>query len=223
MNHIALMRHSQASGHFAQVNTLVLAAGLALVQASIRGWHDAGTGPVEPDGAGWFHTVGDLWWNPAQAIVTAAAAFATAWLSMTLVRLLIRKGAADLHRAPHRTEQRMTAAIDYSTAFALPIVLGSLVLTFRVLSVVGSAGRWAMYPPAGSLELIAGIVAGLGAVFWWFWLLRLGAAAPERSRWTVMTFLGAAAPLVIAGVAISWWFALEAFFPPLFERMGVSY
>jgi hypothetical protein len=142
---------------------------------------------------------------------------------MTLVRLLIRKGAAGLHQAPHGGEQRMTAAIDYSTAFALPIVIGALVGTFHVLSVVGSAGQWAAYPPAGSFKLIAGIVAGLGAVFWWFWLLRLGAAAPARSRRAVMTFLGAAVPLIIAGVAIGWWFALDASLVPLFKRMGINF
>jgi len=223
IKHVALMRQSVASGHFAQINMLLLCAGLALVQATVYGWHSGGTGAIKPAGAGWFHAVGDLWWNPAQTIVVAAVSFGSSWLTMTLIRLLLRGGTARLHPSPDRRERRMTAAVDYSTAFALPILGGLLVMAFRVWSRLGSAGRWSAYPPARAFEVIAGLSAGFGVVLWWFWLVRLGATAPERARGAMLAFLVLGAPLLVASAALGWWFALDRLYTPLFSRLGMAF
>lgn len=228
LKHLALMRRSAASARFAHVRILLVAGGLALLHATVYGWHQvarisAVPGTVRPAGQGWFHVTDVLWWNPAQAIIAAVCAFVSAWLLLLILLALLRAGMTLAHTAAHRHERRMTAAIDYSTAWAGPVLIALAILPLRVIGVIGAASRSATYPPARVFEVVAGVIAGGGMILLWFWLIRLGAAAAEQSRGRVLLFFLLGAPLLAVGMGVGWWFGLDRAYGPLFEVLKLNF
>ncbi len=228
LKHLALMRRSAASARFAHMRILLLAGGLALLHATVYGWYrvaiaSVAQGGVKPTGQGWFHITSGLWWNPAQAIIVAVCAFVSAWLLLLILLALLRAGVTLAHTAAYRHERRMTAAIDYSTAWAGPVLIALAILPLRVIGIIGAASRWATYPPARVFEVVAGVIAGGGLILWWFWLIRLGAAAAEQSRGRVLLFFLLGAPLLAVGAGVGWRFGLDRAYGPLFEVLKLNF
>ena len=240
--HIALMRASAASRRFARVSILLLALALGLGTGAQMGWHwvtlSPALGPTAPTGKGWLHVAAaprplppgqkpeapvDLWWNPEHAAIAGATAFLLARLLGSLLLILIRAGATKAHRPPYDNEQRMTAALHYSTAWCVPIVLGALVLAFRPIAFVGTMARWAWYPPDRMFILSGAVLGGFGAVLWWFWLIRLGATAPVRTQGRVVAFFSLAAPALTALAAGAWWYGQYRLYAPLFNALELSF
>ena len=231
LKHIALMRTSAAAKRFAWINALWLALGIAGFQATRIGWHPVGASPVvEPSGStnplgrGWLHVAAaprplppgqapqipvDLWWNPAQTMIASVIAGIAVLLLMWLLIHLIRAGVALAHSVAYRGEQRMSAAFLYSTAWWIPALVGITICLLRPLAFVGQLSRGGWYPTDRGLSLIAGAFVGLAATLWWFWLIRLGATAPARTRNRVMAFFTLGVPLLLAGVSLAWWVGLE--------------
>ena len=231
LKHIALMRTSAAAKRFAWINTFWLALGIAGLQATRIGWREVGGSPVvepsgsiNPMGRGWLHVAAaprplppgqapqipvDLWWNPAQAMIASVIAGLAVLLLMWLLILLIRTGVALAHTAAYRGEQRMSAAFLYSTAWWVPALVGIVICFLRPLAFVGQLRRGWWYPTDRGLTLIAGAFVGLAATLWWFWLIRLGATAPARTRSRVMAFCTLGIPPMLAGVSLMWWVGLD--------------
>lgn len=245
LKHIALMRTSAAAKRFAWINTFWLALGLAGFQATRVSWRAVGassvvepSGSTKPLGRGWLHVAAaprplppgqapqipvDLWWNPAQAMIASVIAGLAVLLLMWLLILLIRTGVALAHTEAYRGEQRMSAAFLYSTAWWIPALVGIVICLLRPLAFVGQLSRGWWYPTDRGITLIAGAFVGLAATLWWFWLIRLGATAPARTRSRVMAFCTLGIPLLLAGVSLAWWVGLEALHEFLIVPLNIHF
>ncbi len=245
LKHLALMRTSPASRRFATVNLLLISIALGLVETSMGPWRWVTaspalepTGSTLPAGAGWLHVAAaprpilpnqpreaavDLWWNPARTVIGFLAAViagvAVSWLALKLIQI----GVHLAHRSPYRNESRMTAAIDYSTAWSIPLVLAAVVIGLRPIAYVGTMARWAWYPSDRGFILAAAVLAAIGVILWWFWLIRLGMMAPPKTRARVEAFFLAGSPLVIAAMTAAWWFGLRAACQPLFTALDLHF
>jgi len=245
LKHIALMRTSAAAKRFAWTNVLWLALGIAGLQATRVGWREVGassvgepSGPTKPLGRGWLHVPAaprvhppgespqipaGLWWNPAQTLIASVIGGLAALPLTWLLLFLIRGGVAFAHSRTYRGEQRMSAAFLYSTAWWIPVLVGTAICLLRPLAFIGQTRKWAWYPTDQGISLIAGAIVGLAATLWWFWLIRLGATAPARTRNRVMTFCTLGPPPVLAGVALAWWLGLDALHEFLFVRLNMHF
>lgn len=245
LKHMALMRTSAAAKRFAWINALWLSLGIAGFQLTRVGWHEVGaSGVVEPSGStkplgrGWLHVAAaprplppsqdpqipvDLWWNPAQTMIASVIAGLTALLLMWLLIFFIRTGVALAHVAVYRGEQRMSAAFLYSTAWLVPALVGIVLCLLRPLAFVGQMSKWKWYPTNQGISLIAGALVGLAATMWWFWLIRLGATAPARTRNRVMAFCTLGIPPMLAGLSLAWRFGLDTFHEFLFVRLNMHF
>lgn len=222
------------------MSILLLALSLGLFRAMHMGWRWVGgspsLGPPAPTGEHWFHVVAaphplppgqpledpvGLWWNPLETVVAVVIATAAGLLLMWLTMLLMRAGVIWAHRPPYRREQRMTAAIHYSTAWSVPVVLGAAAVGLRPLSYMGTIARWSWCPQERVFLISAAVLGGFGIIMWWFWLVRLGATAPARTRGRVIVFFTLGAPLVIALAATVWWYGLDRLYDTLYHLLDV--
>jgi hypothetical protein len=156
-------------------------------------------------------------------VIATVAGLLFALLLMFLVVSLLRGGAELAHSKGFRGEQRMAAAILYSSAWCVPAIVGSLIASLRPVSYIGTAAGWSWYPPERVFVITAGVLAGFAVIMWWFWLLRLGGTAPPATRGRVTTFFALVPPVAVAGAAYCWWFGLERLYGPLFERLNMSF
>jgi len=244
LKHLALMRASAASRRFAQRNLVLLAVVLGLLQATQVGWKWVSGGSAmnlvqagRPSGLGWLlvaaippellvevssPTPTALWWNPIQAAAGIGTGTLLAVALLWLVLVSVRGGTRLALTAPYRDEQRMTAAIHYSTAWSLPIVVAVLVAALTPISHIGEMARWQWYPPEKGFILSAAVVAGLGVALWWFWLIRLGATAPALTRARVVAFLGVGASGIAIAAVLTWRLGLGPIDEGLFQLMRLS-
>jgi hypothetical protein len=165
----------------------------------------------------------DLWWNAPQAIIAAVAGFVSALLFLWIVFALLRAGFQFAHRSPYRSEGRMTAALHYSAAWAVPLLFSGVILLFRPFGRLGPIARWAWYPSRTSVDFLAGLVAVVSLVLWWFWLFRLGSTAPADTRGRVALFAGLGAPLLVAAAAVAWWLGMHHLLTYLFDSWKLRF
>lgn len=237
LKHLAMMRASSASRRFATIHVVFLALALGALRTTLLGWRvvsraQASTGSVTgPTGKGWFRIVslsplpGDesasaiagTWWNPAQALLGGAIALVAAFVLIAIVRGLIRVGVETAHAKVYRGEQRMAAAQCYATAWLIPIILATAILWILPVTITGTS-------LSGMLLLIpAGIIAGIGVIFGWFWSLRLAATAPVDTRGRVTIMLALGAPAITLAGAATWWLGLDKLYNPLFDALQMSF
>ncbi|MEK6800227.1 MAG: hypothetical protein AABZ12_14805 [Planctomycetota bacterium] len=244
LTHLGLMRESPASRRFASVILLILVFGMGLLQAGHVGWQrvrgaSGGELPaVRPHGQGWFrvyrggdssladsakHQRIELWWNPAQAIVAGAAGLVGAIIACGVARALIGAGVEQSHRRPFRGEQRMTAALSYSTAWALFAIAGIFVLYLQRAAWIKEAVGGGTVRPEAVFLVLGGTLVGFAAAMWWFFLLRLGATAPAETRGRVTAFATLGAPMLVVAAAATWWFGTEAFNAWMIRAMRLGF
>ncbi len=245
IKHLGLMRASAAARAFSRRYLLLLAAGLGLLLATHYGWQAVSaspgieaTGSIKPQGRGWLHVAAmpnpyrvtaapatpvDLWWNAPQAVIAGVAGIVSGLLLLWIVFVMIRGGVQAVHASRYRGEGRMTAALHYSTAWSVPLLVAALLLVIRPMSRMGDIAKWAWHPSRYALDLTAGIVAAVTFVFWWFWLLRLGSAAPAETRSRVEWFFGLGVPVIVASGAAAWWFGLEYGLTALFDSWKLQF
>ncbi len=245
LQHIAPMRMSAAAKRFAWINTLLLAISIAGLLATRVGWRSVGSSPdlepsksVKPVGRGWLHVAAaprplppgqaphiavDLWWNPVQALIASIIAGLSVLLLIWLIILVTRSGLNIAHTTAYRGEQRMSAAFLYSTAWWIPALAGIVICFLRPLSSIGQLSAQSWYPTNRGLSLLAGTVVGLAASLWWFWLIRLGATAPAKTRGRVMAFCMLGIPLLLAGAALGWWIGLAVLHEFLTVHLNIHF
>ena len=231
LKHIALMRSSAASRRFARWHVALLSVAAGIFAATWVGWKQmpapkdlAAARAIQPTGQGWVHvteaprplpldlpggTKVDLWWNLPQAVVGVALAMATGAVLAWLATLLLRAGLTRAHIKPYHNEQRMTAALHYSMAGVVPLFLAAVLAACLPLYEIGRMAEWRWYPPRDGLVWAATAVAGVGLAGWWFWLVRIGATAPPRTRSRVVACLAVGAPIIAAGAAAVWLAAVD--------------
>lgn len=165
----------------------------------------------------------DLWWNPIHLAAALVGGVIGAWIVALLLAFLVRRGLSMACGELFRREKRFTAAIHYGTAWSILFVLAALVASLRPVSYIGQMAKWRWYPPAEAFALSAAVLAGLGAVLWWYWLVRLGATAPGKIRGTLTTFFAVGVPVLAAVAAAGWYFGLRFAFDPLFRLLRVEF
>ncbi len=245
LRHLALMRGSAASRRFARINIFMLAVVIGWLQATHVGWRTVTRTPtiepaasIVPTGSGWLHIAGepgplsprhapegstDLWWNPAQAIMAGTSALIIGMLLVWVVLMLLRVGVNRVFKSAYRGEQRVSAALHYSTAWGFPAVFAGVIAGLRPVSDIGSIAQWPWSPPKRGFDVAAGVLAGFAFIMWWFWLVRLGNAAPIDTRGRVVTFFAIGVPLLVAGGTAGWLFGLEPLYDKLFRVMRLQF
>ena len=238
LKHVALMRSSAASKRFCAINVLAVTLGLGLVQATHAGWHRGGDSfeAAKPTGRGWLAVVKspgtsvsaieervELWWNPAQAIVGGAVGLIAALAVIRLALMLVRIGAELSHLERYRGEQRMTAALHYSTAWLAPVLLAVLVVAARPLATFARAAGSGWYPAPASMNLLAGVTGGFAALMWWFWLIRLGTTAPADMRGRAIGFYAIGSPALAIAACVGWWVGMDRLSRPLFDWLNMAF
>jgi hypothetical protein len=236
------MRTSTAAKRFATLNIIVTAMALGLLLATEAAWSSSATANavggdvlVKPRGSGWLAVVGAsaigsngasvnaLWFNPARAIIAGVVGLISALLAMWFVLAFVRWGSERAHMDRYRGEQRISAALLYSTAWLGPVFVAALILSIHSLAWIGEAAGWGWCPTHRTITLIAGVVASVSAVMWWFWLVRLSATAPPDTRGRVMGFFAIGSPLIAIGLTLCWWLGNRKLSDPVFDLLNMSF
>jgi len=235
LKHLALIRASDASRRFALNSCLFFALGLVCFQGTRVGWHRVSTaaGSQEasrPSGQGWTRVAPssaanpvELWWNPGQAVIGGVLGGLAGLAVMGIARGAAAKGVQRAHRGEFRGEQRMTAALHYSSAWGVLALPAALVCLVRPLALIGEAARWSWSPPDVGVLTVAGVLAALSSTGWWIWLVRLGSTAPTATRVRVAAFFLVGAPLLVVAAGSAWWYGLEWVSPRLFARLDLQF
>ncbi len=245
LKHLALMRSSAASRRFAWLMMTMTALALGVFQLSIVGWRGVTslaaveeTGSITPAGQLWRHvasrarplpaglapqTAVDFWWNPAQSATGFVLGLLSGGISLWFFLWLMRAGLAKSHRLAYRHELRMSAAIHYSMAWLVPLGVTCAVMLFLPLIQAGYIVGWLGVSAPDVLEISASIVAAIGLILWWFWLLRLGATAPQDTRQRVVAFMAIGPPAIVTGLAFAWWYGVCGVQNLLFKMMRIDF
>jgi len=234
IRHAALLRSSAASRRFVRINCLLLALGMTVFQLTQVGWRVSSNDEGEPvEGAGWILAASaqqgpaaeessptHLWWNPPQAALTGSIGLVTAIFVICVTLKLLAVFTEAAHRSDYRGQYRMTAAIHYSTAWLIPVFVGAILLGFLPLAYCGDVAGWSWHPSRKSILIAGGAVTGLGFCLGWFWLVRVSATAPVRTRTRVATFFAIGFPVIVGGAACGWHLGLMKLYEvlmPVFE------
>ncbi len=221
LSHLSLMRASPAARRYAgkTLNLVVLVG--AICWLALTGWHavnllpvEAGGDPTEPVGRGWCtlasapartpvpsanpSRVIAWWWNPPLAASGAVAALVWGLILGRLLLVILRRGVERSLTERYRGQERLSAALCYSTAWAMPLVPAGLVLALLPLSRLAMVGDWPIKPPTVFMYVPAAVVAGFGAFMVWFGLIRLAMTVPVRARTRAVVFCGLGMPLIAA-------------------------
>lgn len=244
LKHLAMMRGSAASRRFAWLNLFLLATVTALFQATQQGWWwvsraSTARDPVrQPSGGGWLHVSSlspnkipglapdapvDLWWNPIQSLVAVVGGFGAAIVLVLLSYALLSKTLRSAHKASYREEQRMSAALHYSTAWVVFVAIGVMLSWLRPLSYVGAMADWIWYPPLHFLNLLAAIVVAVGVSLWCFWMVRIAWTSPVSTRARVASFTVLGVPVIIAFTAAAWWNGQDMAYPWMFKYLKIAF
>jgi hypothetical protein len=229
---------------FSRPYWLLLSAGLGFFVATHFGWRAVTasavleeTGSMKPRGQGWLHiaaapapyrvtnpgTAVDLWWNPAQAVIAGVAGFVSVLVLLWVFFALIRTGLRVGHRPQYREEGRMTAALHYSVAWSVPLLLAALLLLPRALARIGAIKRWLWYPAQSAVDFVACVIGAIALILWWFWLFRLVSTAPADSRGRLAWFVGLGVPIIVAGGVAAWWLGLSSALTNLFDWWKLAF
>lgn len=242
LKHLALIRVSAASRRFATLALLLASAGLGLIQVGRSGWHatpaSAAVGPQQPLGAGWIHVVAapsplpadlppdepvHLWWNPAQSIIGAAVAFGLGWIVLCWLLALLQWSVNRAHAAPYRAERRLSAGLRYGTVFLVALLPSGFIALLRPVGQMTEIAGLSIAASPQAIAAVASVPAALAVVLWWFWLTRLGATAPPRTRGRVLACLTLGVPLLLLLAGAAWWSGLRFGLPPLYRALGVQF
>lgn len=246
LKHLAMMRASVASRRFARINIAILMIGLGVFQLTHSGWEwenkiESRRGAIdtaEPSRAGWVHAASrprplppgisddvaiELWWSVPQAALATVIAMPVGllltWASLLLLRWMVKVA----HRPPYREDQRMSAALHYSTAWAIPFSVGGLAMVLRPIAFIGKMTESSWTPPDTAFVVAGAIVAGCSACMGCFWLARLGFTAQPASRTRVAAVLTLAPPLIGCGAALGWYHTVDALHGLLVDALRLGF
>gem|GEM_PF-1138665 len=244
LKHLALMRVSAASKHFARASVLWASVGLAGFEWTRLGWRwtpervGASFAPSSPRpiGGGWFHVVSspaadagalpgratELWWNAAEALIAAPLSIVFGLILGLTLLATIRSMVGWAHGPPFRSERRMGAALCYSLSWIAPLLAAAAIVALRPIAYVGAVAHWFWYPPQPMIDGMAGVAAIGGLVLWWFWLFRMAMTAPAVTRSRVVIATALVAPTLVAATGIGWYIGFPKLCGAIFRVFGLQ-
>lgn len=212
LKHLGLSRPSAHSRRFARINILLFSIASSLCILANAGWHSVQSGPgmegqsTTPAGKGWKQVVlsaqasfdpstsadtvivSSMWFNGTWALFAASICFVcTLILGMLLVGVVSAMAGRSL-QPEHRTDSRLRCGIHYGTAWLQFVILAMLLFCLRPVASVGRITDWPMTPSPIVIDAAALVLATLGLMLGWFWLIRLGGGVPKSSRQSVNRF-----------------------------------
>lgn len=244
LSYLSLVRLSPASRRFARNGLLLFALAAGCLQLTHAGWQrvlvigpDDTDRPGDRRAAGWYelgmtgsaaepssHTGQSfaIRWNPAISATTAAVTFFVALLIGWWWLRWVDWGALAALGRSRREEGRLSCALRYSTAWLVPVCMPILLILLRPLWYLDEARGWDLFPPTIVLYLPVVILAALGLIMWWLWLIRLSLTVPLQVRTRVLIWYTLAAPvlgvLLVAGAA----YGLRRGSTELFAALGMG-
>lgn len=218
LSYLSLVRVSPASRRFARNGLLLFALAATCLQLTHAGWQrvlvlgpEHTDRPADTRTAGWYElsTTGPdqrasndtgqsfaICWNPAITFTTATVTFLAALLIGWWWLRWVDWGAQAALGRSRREEGRLSCALRYSTAWLVPVCMPLLLILLRPLWYLDEARGWELFPPTIVLYLPVVIVAALGLILWWLWLIRLSLTVPLQVRTRVLIWYTLAAPVL---------------------------
>ncbi len=245
LTHLCLSRPSRYSRRFARIHILMFSIAATLCIFANAGWHAVRVGPgmenvsTTPSGKGWSEFVTRPFPTPttfADSVVVSSVWFNATWASfaagiglfITLVFgfLFVGLFASLANRSllpEHRIESRLSCAIHYGTSWLLFLIAAIFIFCLRPLAILGKVAGWPMVPGTLFVDACALLLAILGLMLGWFWLIRLGGTVPKASRQSAgrfFVFWGPLCMVILVGSIASGMYFLSNEIP---QRLGLNW
>jgi hypothetical protein len=222
LTYVSLIGRSAASTRFFRINLLLFALAAALFAISQFGWHEVSLDPglglsetAEPAGRGWVKVVGRpddaplrrgvltpsaVWWNVLQSGIGVAATFLIACLGGWLLLGLVDRGTAGALGDARPGQGRYAAAIRYSSAWTLWLLAAAAVSLLLLPAHLRAVTRSSFAPSHLGVYSAVTVLASVGVLAWWFWLIRSVGTAPGAVRTRILVYFAVWMPLTAAAV-----------------------
>ncbi len=241
LNHLALMRRSPASRSFARRHILALATAAALFEMTHAGWHHVIRTPdnttllaVEPATDGWIRLSSldmmpddygcvAVWLNPTRSALAVIPAVIAGLVLAYALTMVMNFGARGLVGHSHRHEERLTAALQYSATWGMPLLYASVIALAVPAADAMRASGVPLVPPPVAFHAVASLLAGVAAFMWWFMLVRLAQTMPFAVRLRITTYYALVAPLLIAVLVVGWRYGMDRLFDLLWTLLKLRW
>ncbi|MBN1512697.1 MAG: hypothetical protein JXB13_11845 [Phycisphaerae bacterium] len=225
LTYLSLIGPSAASTRFFRINLMLFALAAALFALAHFGWHEvdldpalAHTGATQPAGHGWVKIVSRpedaplrrgvltpaaVWWNLPQAGIGTAAAFVIACLAGWLLLSVVGRGTSHALSDACREQGRYAAAIRYSSGWVLWLLAAGIVSLLLLPAHVKAVTQSSIAPSRVGVYSAVTVIASVGMLAWWFWLIRSAGTGPGPARTRVVVYFALWMPLTAAAVIVA--------------------
>jgi hypothetical protein len=225
LTYLSLIGPSAASTRFFRINLILLALAAAVFAVAHFGWHEVDLDPAlgnsltaQPAGRGWVKIVSHaddvplrrgvltpaaIWWNLPQAVIGAAATFVIACLGGWLLLSLATRGTSHALADPCREQGRYAAAIRYSSAWVLWLLAAGIASVLLLSAHVKEVTQWSFAPSRVGAYSAVTVIASVGMLAWWFWLIRSAGTGPGPTRSRAVLYFALWMPLTGAAVTVA--------------------
>jgi len=225
LTYLSLIGPSAASTRFFRINLMLFALAAALIALAHFGWHEvdldpalAHTAAAQPDGRGWVKVVSRpedaplrrgvltpaaIWWNLPQAAIGVATTFVIACLGGWLLLSLATRGTLHALADPCREQGRYAAAVRYSSAWVLWLLAAGIVSLLLLPAHVKAVTQSSFAPSRVGVYSAVTVIASVGMLAWWFWLIRSAGTGPGPTRTHVVLYFALWMPLTAAAVTVA--------------------
>ncbi len=225
LTYLSLIGPSAAATRFFRFSLMLFALGAVLFALAHFGWHEVALDPAlspvtaaSSPGPGWVKVVsrpGDaplrrgvltpavVWWSLPQAAIGVTATFVIACLGGWLLLGLVGRGTARALADRLEEQDRYAAAVRYSSAWVLWLLAAGMVSLLVALSRVKAVTEWSFAPSRVGVYSAVTVIASVGTLAWWFWLIRSAGTGAGTPRNRVAVYFAVWMPLTVVAVTVA--------------------